>query len=120
MGNQSTKGIERLINATIYSWQGFKAAFRHEEAFRQETFLAIVLIPLGLWLGSDGIERALLVGSIMLVIIVELLNTGIEFVVDRIGDEPHTYSGIAKDVGSAAVLLSLVNVCIIWVLVLFF
>jgi len=118
MGNQNIRGLERLVNATIYSWQGLKATFKHEEAFRQELYLAIFLIPAGLWLGKTGTERAILIGVILLVFIVELLNTGIEAVVDRHGQEPHSLSGLAKDVGSAAVLISLINVCVVWALVL--
>ena len=118
MGNQKTRGLERLINATIYSWQGLKASFKHEEAFRQELYLAVFLIPAGLWLGETGTERAILVGVILLVFIVEMLNTGIEAIVDRHGQEPHELSGLAKDVGSAAVLISLINVCVVWALVL--
>jgi diacylglycerol kinase (ATP) len=119
MSAQGPRGIERIIKATVYSWQGLKATFRNEAAFRQELLLCVILAPLGLWLGHNGVERALLVGSLLLVIIVELLNTGIEIVVDRFGGERHELSGWAKDAGSAAVLVSLVNVCVIWALVLF-
>ena len=120
MDKQIHNGIERLLNATKYSWQGFKATFKNEQAFRQEIYLAVILVPAGLWLGDSGTEKALLVGVIFIVIIVELINTGIEFVVDRFGEEIHEYSGIAKDVGSAAVLTALANVCVVWTLVLFF
>ena len=120
MGNQRATGVKRLMNATKYSWLGFKTAYKSEEAFRQETWTAIILIPAGLWLGETGMEKALLVGSVVLVLIVELLNTGIEFVVDRFGDEIHKYSGAAKDVGSAAVFFALVNVVVVWILVLIF
>lgn len=120
MGNSNARGLNRLINATKYSWLGFKVAYRSEEAFRLETWIAVILLPVGLWLGETGTEKALLFGSVVLVLIVELLNTGIEFVVDRFGDEIHKYSGAAKDVGSAAVFLSLANVFIVWTLVLFF
>ena len=120
MGNQNARGLQRLINATKYSWLGFKTAYKSEEAFRLETMLAVVLVPAGVWLGTTGMEKALLAGSVILVLIVELLNTGIEFVVDRFGDEIHEYSGAAKDVGSAAVFLALVNVCVIWALILCF
>ena len=120
MGNTNARGLERLINATKYSWLGIKTAYKNEEAFRQEAWISVILIPAGLWLGQGGMQKALLVGSIILVLIVELLNTGIEFVVDRFGDEIHKYSGAAKDVGSAAVFLALVNVVVIWSLVLFF
>lgn len=114
------KGLKRLLNATKYSWLGFKIAYQSEEAFRLETWIAALLVPGGLWLGETGVQQVLLVGSVILVLIVELLNTGIEFVVDRFGDEIHEYSGAAKDVGSAAVFLSLVNVCVVWTLIFIF
>jgi diacylglycerol kinase (ATP) len=112
-------GALRLYLAFINSWQGFKGAFKYEAAFRQEVALAIVLIPLGIYLGKTGIERALLVGSVIFVLIVELLNTGIETVVDRIGLERHDLSGLAKDVGSSAVLLSFALLSVVWGFVLF-
>src|ERR1041384_5574019 len=99
-------GMRRLVLAFLNSWKGFKGAFKFEEAFRQEVAVAVILIPLGVYLGKTGIERALLVGAVLIVLIVELLNTGIETVVDRIGLERHELSGLAKDVGSSAVLLS--------------
>ena len=111
-------GFKRIWLATIYSWRGLKWVFRHEAAFRQELALAVLLAPLGLWLGETGLERALLVGVLMLVLIVELLNSGIEAAVDRFGDEIHRLSGQAKDAGSAAVFLSLANVVVVWGLVL--
>jgi diacylglycerol kinase (ATP) len=120
MSWQSTFDLLRLFRAFGYSFQGLRAAFVNEAAFRQEVILAIVFIPLGLWLGATGLERALLVGSVLLVMIVELLNSAIEAVVDRLGDEHHELSGRAKDIGSAAVLLSLVNVVAVWILILFF
>ena len=119
MSAQESRGIERIIKATVYSWQGLKATFRNEAAFRQEVVLALLLAPVGLWLGKSGVERALLVGALILVLIVELLNTGIEILVDRFGSERHELSGWAKDVGSAAVFMSLVNVVVVWALVLF-
>ena len=120
MNEQKPVGIERLVKATKYSWQGLNTAFRYEAAFRQETLIALALIPAGLWLGETGMQKALLISSVIIVLIVELINSGIEYVVDRFGGEIHEYSGAAKDVGSAAVFLSLVNVCTIWALVLFF
>ena len=113
-------GIARIIKAATYSWQGLITCFKTEAAFRQELALALVLVPLGLWLGNSGIERALLVGSVLLVLIVELLNTGVEYVVDRFGGEIHELSGKAKDIASAAVFLALCNVAVVWALVLFF
>lgn len=118
MGKPGNTGLRRVIRATGYSWAGLRAAAKHEAAFRQELALCVVLIPLALWLGGDGVERALLVGSLLLVLIVELLNSAIEAVVDRIGAEQHELSGRAKDIGSAAVFVALANVVVIWVLVL--
>ncbi|NOQ46076.1 MAG: diacylglycerol kinase [Desulfobulbaceae bacterium] len=110
-------GIRRLIRAHVCSWRGFQVAW-HEAAFRQEIFLCIFLAPAGIWLGQSGVERALLVGSLFLVLIVELLNTAVEAVVDRISPEHHTLSGQAKDLGSAAVYFSLLNVVVIWTVIL--
>ena len=118
MDRPKLSGMRRLLLAFANSWKGFKGAFAAEEAFRQEVMLSIVLLPLGVWLGKTGIEKALLVGSMLLVLIVELLNTGIETVVDRIGLERHELSGLAKDVGSTAVLLSFAVLIVIWGFVL--
>lgn len=112
--------MTRLIKATQYSWQGFKAAYEYEAAFRQEILLAIITIPLGLYLGDTRLEKAFLVSAILLILIVELLNTGIEAITDRVGTDHHELSGRAKDIGSSAVLLSLVNAVIVWVLVLIY
>ncbi len=111
-------GIIRVIHAFGYSMQGLGAAFRHEAAFRQELLLCVLLIPVALWLGYDGVERALLIGSLFLVLIVELLNSAVEAVVDRVDNDWNTLSGRAKDIGSAAVFLSLINVAVVWGLVL--
>jgi diacylglycerol kinase (ATP) len=111
-------GLQRVLNAAGYSWAGLTAAFRHEDAFRQEVFLALLLIPLGLYLGEAGIERALMVGAILLVLIVELLNSALEAAVDRISLEHHLLIKRAKDMGSAAVMIALVNVAVVWALVL--
>ena len=111
-------GLRRVLNAAGYSWAGLGAAFRHEDAFRQETFLALVLIPLALILGDTGIERALMIGSVLLVLIVELLNSAVEAAVDRISLEHHHLIKRAKDMGSAAVMIALVNVMAVWALVL--
>jgi diacylglycerol kinase (ATP) len=118
MDRPKLSGMRRLLLAFANSWKGFKGAFAAEEAFRQEVMLSIVLLPLGVWLGKTGIEKALLVGSMLLVLIVELLNTGIETVVDRIGLERHELSGLAKDVGSTAVLLSFAVLIVVWGFVL--
>lgn len=111
-------GLRRLIDATRYSLAGLAEAARHEAAFQQELILAAVLVPLGLWLGSGGVERALLVGSVLLVLVVELLNSALEAAVDRVSLEDHDLSKRAKDLGSAAVMLSLVNAAAVWLLVL--
>lgn len=111
-------GLTRLLNAFGYSLAGFRAAYKHEDAFRQELHLAIVLIPLALWLPASHIGKALMVGSVLLVIIVELINSAIEATVDRISLENHDLAKRAKDIGSSAVLVSLVNVIIVWGLVL--
>ena len=118
MSKPGHTGITRIIKAGGYSLAGLKATFKHEAAFRQELALCLVLLPLALWLGQTGIEKAVLIGSLILVLIVELLNTAIEAVVDRFGGEQHTLSGRAKDIGSAAVFMSLLNVLVIWGLVI--
>jgi diacylglycerol kinase (ATP) len=115
---QQNLGVKRLVYALGWSMKGLRATFKHEEAFRQEVYLLIILAPLGLWLGNDGVERALLVGPLLIVLIVELLNSAVESVVDRISDEKHKLSGRAKDQGSAAVLVSLLLVALCWGLVL--
>ena len=119
MAAQGTGGFKRLIKATQFSCQGFKAAFKNEAAFRQEVFLSIVLIPLGYYLGNSAVERALLISVVLLIPIIELINSGIEAIVDRVSTEKHELSGRAKDVGSAAVLLSLINAVVVWALILF-
>ena len=111
-------GIRRLANAFTYSVAGTLAAFKHEDAFRQEVILSIVLIPLAIYLGQTAIEQALMIASILLIIIVELLNSSLEATVDRISVKRHKLSKRAKDIGSAAVFFSLVNAAIIWFLIL--
>ncbi len=113
-------GLRRILNAFGYSLAGLSAAYRHENAFRQEVWLALVLIPLALFLPADGIGKALMIGSVLLVLIVELLNSAIEAAVDRVSLENHHLAARAKDIGSAAVLVSLLNVIAVWVLVFFF
>ena len=117
MAKPGNTGITRLINATRYSAQGIICAWRNEEAFRMELLLMMVLIPAAFWLGHNAIEYTLLIGSCLLVAIVELLNSAIESVVDRISDELHPLSGQAKDMGSAAVLLAMALVVITWSLI---
>jgi diacylglycerol kinase (ATP) len=117
MGKPGNTGLKRIWNATFYSLAGLRAAWRGESAFRQESLLCIVLIPAAFWLGTTAVERSLLVGSCLLVLIVELLNSGLEAAVDRIGSEHHDLSGRAKDLGSAAVFLSLALVLVVWGLI---
>ena len=117
-GEPKARGLVRLVKATVNSIEGLRSAWREEEAFRLECWLALVLVPLGLWLGRSGVERALLVGPVLLVLVIELLNSALEAAVDRIGVEPHHLSGLAKDQGSAAVFIADVMVVAIWVLVL--
>jgi diacylglycerol kinase (ATP) len=110
--------LSRVIRAAGFSAAGLKAALRNETAFRQEMVLFVIFTPLGFWLGRDGVERSLLIGSLLLVLIVELLNSAVETAVNRIGDEPHALSGRAKDLGSAAVFVALLLVVMVWALVL--
>ena len=112
-------GLRRLINAFGYSADGLKAAFQHEDAFRQEVFLACVLIPLGLYWGKTNIEKVMLAGAVILVLIVELLNSSIEASVDHTSIERHPLAKRAKDIGSSAVFLTLINFFLVWGLVLF-
>ena len=111
-------GIKRLLNAFKYSVAGTLAAFKHEDAFRQEVILSIVLIPLAIYLGDTTTEQALMITSVLLIIIVELLNSSVEATVDRISIKRHKLAKRAKDIGSAAVFFSLVNASVIWFLIL--
>ena len=112
------QGLTRLINAFGYSRDGIAAAWKHEAAFREEVLLAAITIPLAFYLGKTGVERALLVGSIIFILIVEILNSALEAVVDKASPEKHDLAKRAKDMGSAAVLFSLINAVVIWVCVL--
>jgi len=114
MGKPANTGLMRIIRATRYSWQGLGHAVRHESAFRQELLLLAVATPIALWLGRSPIERILLVGAVAGVLVVELLNSAIEAAVDRHGDEHHVLSGRAKDMGSAAVFVSLLLCGLLW------
>lgn len=118
MANHNARGWRRVVRAFGYSMKGFKVCFELEEAFRQEIFLLIPLIPLGIWLGESPVERAMLVGSLLIVPIVELLNSAIEANVDRVGLERHELSGRAKDIASAAVFSSIAFCLVIWALIL--
>ncbi len=113
-------GLARIIDAAGYSAKGLSAAYKNEAAFRQELLLFIFLSPVALWLGSNGVDYALLIGSLLLVLIVELINSAIEAVVDRFGGELHELSGRAKDIGSAAVFVALLNAALVWLFVLVF
>ncbi len=116
--HKSKAGLQRIWNTLGYSMDGLRAAYRHEVAFRQEVWLSIVLIPLALWLPASHLGKALMIGSILLVLIIELINSAIEAIVDRVSLERHDLSKRAKDAGSAAVMVSLVNVVVTWILVL--
>lgn len=118
--NKGNGGLKRLWNALFYSLDGFAAAFRNEQAFRMEVLLALVLIPLAMFLPVSNIGKTLLIASVLLVLIVELLNSAIEATVDRISLEKHELAKRAKDMASAAVLLSLVNLAAVWLLVILF
>lgn len=111
-------GLKRVWNALFYSMSGFQAAFKHEDAFRQEVILACVLIPAAFFLDDQAVARALMIGSVLLVLLAELLNSAIEATVDRISLENHQLAKRAKDIGSAAVFVSLLNVVVIWGLIL--
>jgi diacylglycerol kinase (ATP) len=115
---EKPRGLTRILRAAGASWKGLRGAYREEAAFRQELGLSALVIPLGLWLGRTGVERALLVAPMLLVLVVELLNSAVEATVDRIGPERHVLAGLAKDIGSAAVLLSFVLLGVVWLLVL--
>ena len=117
--HKSKSGLLRIWNAFFYSLAGFKAAYLHEHAFRQECLLAVILVPAALLMPTGGPGKALMVASVLLVLIVELLNSALEAAVDRISLEQHQLAKRAKDIGSAAVFMSLVNVAVVWALVLF-
>ncbi len=110
-------GITRVWKASIYSVQGLKAAWKHESAFRQELILGLILLPISFWIAESWVEVAVLMGVCFLVLIVELLNSAVEAVVDRIGHEHHDLAGQAKDMGSAAVMLSLIMAVGTWILI---
>lgn len=119
MADSGNKGLKRLVLATGYSWKGLKSGWQNEEAFRQEVILAVILIPLALWLDAGQIQTILMIASILLVLIVEILNSAIEAVVDLVTAEKHTLAGRAKDMGSAAVMLALINAVVIWGYIIF-
>lgn len=112
------RGPARILKAARWSWQGLCAAWHHESSFRLEVYLLVVLAPLALWLGADGMERALLLGSLLLVLAAELLNSAVEALIERYGPEYHELAGRAKDMGSAAVFVLMMNVLLCWGLIL--
>ena len=112
-------GFARIWNAILYSFSGLAAAFRHEAAFRLEVLLAVVLVPAALMMPVSGLSKAVLIGAVLIVLIVELVNAAVEATVDRISLETHPLAKRAKDIGSAAVFISLVNLAAVWLLVLF-
>ena len=120
MAGSGYRGFTRIVMATRHSWQGLRAAYRLEEAFRQEAWLCLLLLPLGLYLGDGGVEKALLIGSVLLLPLVEILNSAVEATVDRVGTEQHELAGRAKDMGSAAVAIAIALLAATWLLVLFF
>lgn len=119
MAKTGNTGIGRIIRAGGFSWKGFIAAFRNEAAFRQELGLTVLLVPLAFWLTDDPVERALMVGVWLLVPLMEMINSAIEAVVDRIGDEYHPLAGAAKDIGSATVVFAMLIAALVWAILLF-
>jgi diacylglycerol kinase (ATP) len=118
MAKTGTTGFKRILNAAGYSWLGFKAAYKHEAAFRQELWLSITLTPVALYFGQSSAEKAVLIASLVFILLIEILNSALEAVVDRFGDEIHPLAGRAKDMGSAAVFLAFVIAGLIWFSVL--
>lgn len=114
MAKPGKTGLSRLVDACGYSWLGYKAGFKNEAAFREELFLGAIMLPTAIIFSESAIELAVLLGSLFLVLITELLNSGIEAIVDRVSHEHHELSGRAKDLGAAAVMTSLINVIVIW------
>ena len=115
---KGVSGLRRIVRAFGYSRKGIRACYRHEAAFRQEIWIGVLVVPLGIWLGQTGVEKALLAGSWMLVLIVELLNSSVEATVDRFGPERHELAGRAKDAGSAAVLVAITLALLAWLAIL--
>lgn len=117
-GSMVPRGPRRILNATLWSMKGLRACWRYESSFRLEVYLFALLAPLGIWLGQSAVERVLLVGSLLLVLTIELLNSCIEVLIERYGAEQHELAGRAKDMGSAAVFLMMMNVLLVWGLLL--
>ena len=114
MAKTGATGFTRIINAAGYSWLGFKAAYKHEAAFRQELWLSLALTPVALYFGPSYADKAILMASLVFILLIEILNSALEAVVDRFGDEMHPLSGRAKDMGSAAVFLAFVIAGLVW------
>ena len=119
MGNKNENLIGHIKNAFIYTFAGLKSAWKNELAFRGEVVVVMIMSPLGLWLGRSAVERALLIASLLLILLAELLNSALEAVVDRIGPERHELSKRAKDMGSAAVFISMVTAALVWMIIAF-
>ena len=117
---KNIKSFDRLSTALNNSFEGLKATFKNEEAFRQEIFLALILIPVAFYTGDTTVEKILLVSSLILLIVIELINTGIEVIIDRVSLDKNELSKLTKDVGSAAVLIAFLNCFIVWLMILFF
>lgn len=118
MAGSGNTGITRWKKAFEFTCLGLKATYKHEEAFRQEVFVLAIAIPLAFWLGDTNIEIVLMIGSVLLLLIVELLNSAIEAAIDRFGGEIHELSGRAKDMGSAAVFITMLNAIMVWILLI--
>lgn len=118
MAKPGKTGFSRIFDAFGYSWSGYKAGYQNEAAFREELFLGVILTPVAIYFAETSVELAILLGSLFLVLITELLNSGIEAIVDRVSDEHHELSGRAKDLGAAAVMTALINVIVIWAIIL--
>ena len=118
--HKNKKGFDRLSAALNNSFEALKATFKNEEAFRQEIFLALILIPVAFYTGDTTVEKILLVSSLILLIVIELINTGIEVIIDRVSLDKNELSKLAKDIGSAAVLIAFLNCFIVWLMILFF
>ncbi len=119
MAKTGATGFTRIINAAGYSWLGFKAAYEHEAAFRQELWLSLLLTPVALYFGPSYADKAILMASLVFILLIEILNSALEAVVDRFGDEIHPLAGRAKDMGSAAVFLAFVITGLVWFSVLY-
>lgn len=120
MNKPGKKGVARIIAAAGYSWRGLKAAYRNETAIRQELMTGIIVIPCAFFFASNGVELALLLGSALLIFLMELVNSALEAIVDRIGTEYHPLSGQAKDIGSALVMIAMLICVIVWAAIIFY